>query len=151
MPFLILYRSPRNVGLPSTNAVSEQRFSKELEHAELKVASLHSELEQSKNLAEKMNAEVQSLKQKNINLEQSLEAADSKIKEISSSVVNTKFWKLLSEVSSLKILRKRIDVGQIWSPVLKNAVASLTDSGKSIKLKNHASFSQVYNNLCSFL
>ena len=114
-----------------------------MEDSKMKIASLQSELQNHKLVAEKLKMEVEMLKQKNTHLEQLLVKADTKVKELSNSGVNARLIKLTEEISSLKELRSEMCIEETLNPVLKNAIASLTEGGKSIQLKNIKTFSKV--------
>ena len=128
-----------------------QQSSKEMEDLKAKFASAQSQLQSSKLLAEKLKAENQLLKQNNSTYEESLAKANSRINDISSWIVSTKFMKLMDDVSSLKELRGEMSVALSCNPVLKDVVASLTENENSISLKNLSSFAQVFLSIFYFI
>lgn len=132
----VFCRSPRN-------ATPTPGLSKDLEESKMKIASLQSELQNSKLSEEKLKTENEILKQKNIHLEQILAKADTKLKEFSNALVNSKFVKLVDEVSTLKKLRNGMPLGEGLGHVLTNAVDLLTEGNKSINLKNLTTYNQV--------
>ena len=121
-----------------------QQSSKEMEDLKAKFASAQSQLQSSELLAEKLKAENQLLKQNNSTYEECLAKANSRINDISSWIVSTKFMKLMDDVSSLKELRGEMSVALRCNPVLKDVVASLTENENSISLKDLSSFAQVF-------
>lgn len=128
---------------PRTGAFLPPANSKEGDESRTAYISMQSELHNSKRLEEKLNADIEMLKQKNVHLEQALSNANSKLEELASSCVSARFSQLFKEVATLKNFRNHVCLKEGLSPVLKNAIQSMTAQEHSAKLKDLSSYSQV--------
>ena len=92
---------------------------------------------------EKRKTELELMKQKNLQLEQSLAKTESKLKAFSHAVVNEKFRKLIDDVTSLKQVREDMHLDEALNPILKKGVDLMAPERNPIVLSSMASYQEV--------